>query len=142
MNKALIWLHEDALRMTHPIFNLAPQPAEILFIWDNDYLKKMDYSFKRLVFIYESLCELPIKIIEGNSLALLDRHPATHIFVPSTTNPLLRNMITALADKKLVITAHDEPFVKLESKSIDKRFFQFWNKIEKYAFMRDGSSSE
>ena len=55
MRNSLIWIHEDALRITHPVFKLAPNGTEALFVWDNPYFQKLDYSLKRLVFIYESL---------------------------------------------------------------------------------------
>jgi len=138
MNKALIWLHEDALRMSHPIFTLAPKSADVIFIWDNAYFKKMDYSLKRLVFIYESVAEMQIKMLAGDTLTILRQHQSAEIFIPGSLNIFVRDIMAVLAQSKTVITHDDDRFVKYQPHKQLKRFFQYWKKIEKFAFMRDG----
>ena len=54
-----IWLHEDMLSTAHPVFEQADFKNEkplSFFIWDQEYFKAQNYSLKRLVFLYETLC--------------------------------------------------------------------------------------
>ena len=73
MNDSLIWLHEDALCASHPVFSAAPSVCEAVFVWDDAYLQHAHYSLKRLVFLYETLCELPVTIIRGHTLEEIGR---------------------------------------------------------------------
>ena len=41
---SLIWLHEDSLRDTHPVFNRVDGDCHAFFIWDNAYLKRLIMS--------------------------------------------------------------------------------------------------
>ena len=135
--KKLVWLHEDALRADHPAVIEAGADAELFFIWDADYLQAMDYGFKRLVFIYETLCELPITILQGDTVTVLSElveslQPGA-IYIPATPNPELQQRIQQLANRYNVIVVEDVPFVSMNKEPDIKRFFRYWNKAKKIA---------
>jgi hypothetical protein len=137
MTASLIWLHEDALRATHPVFAAAGAGAEVVHIWDDTYLREADYSLKRLVFLYETLCELGIPIVHGDSVAILQEYEASHIFIPASLNPFIEGVARRVKGKQITFVA-DEAFVTVSQSREFRRFFQYWNKAEKTAFLRDG----
>lgn len=130
MKEKLIWVHEDTLSLSHPVFADIEQ-ANAIFIWDESYWKKSDISLKRLVFIYESLCEMPIQIIKGDMLTVLRDRQESVIQVGATNNPLIKNVIDKLALDKRVIEVKSKAFVVLKSNKEYRRFFQYWKEAEK-----------
>jgi len=49
----LIWVHEDAITLDHPVSQAAGPHAQAIFIWDTEEHDRRNYSAKRRVFIYE-----------------------------------------------------------------------------------------
>ena len=139
MTDSLIWLHEDALRVSHPVFSVAAEQSAAVFIWDDKYLQEANYSLKRLVFLYETLCELPIAILCGDTVEILSAHMASQIYVPASPNPWIHSVCQRLAGKSITFI-DEEPFVNLKTDSDFKRFHQFWNKAEPFAFLHNGGS--
>tara|TARA_A100001015_G_scaffold77771_1_gene86332 strand:+ start:1034 stop:1465 length:432 start_codon:yes stop_codon:yes gene_type:complete len=137
----LIWLHEDALRLDHPVFNDIAENYVAFFIWDNIYYKEMDYGFNRLSFIYEVMSDLPFDIYEGRIqdviLEMLDHFNADRILIPQTPNRVIKNYLSALKVPIEVGYVADEAFVPMVGQTVEKRFFRFWNKIKKNAFLLD-----
>jgi hypothetical protein len=135
----LIWLHDDMLGARHPIFEAAGQAAKIVFVWDNDYFKAMNYSAKRLVFLYETLCELECEIIAGKAHnvihALITEHKIDKIFTPYSPNPAHQKVMAGFKDIQII---EDIPFVKMPSGIVFPRFFRYWNKAKKTAFLKNG----
>ncbi len=142
---SLIWLHEDALRYDHPVFDKAGENSHTCYIWDADYLQSMDYGFKRLCFIYEAVCDLPVTIYSGNTVDVLGKlvsvKQATQLLVPTTPNPRLGSIITKLSEKMQVHTVEDIAFVKTKSNADIRRFFRYWNKTKKLAMQIDGKNA-
>jgi hypothetical protein len=138
MSAPLIWLHEEALRITHPVFRVAPEKTKAIYVWDDGYFRQAKYSLKRLIFIYETLCELPIDIIRGSNAAIVQEFAPSTLYVPATNNPLIVNIITSLEATVPVIVVEDEAFVVIKKTSEFRRFFQYWNKAEKIAFTYNG----
>lgn len=139
----LIWLHEDALRAEHPVFDAAGADSLVVFIWDDAYLQQMDYGFKRLVFIYETLVELPLTILRGNQfecLARLAGEADGRILVPATPNPRLQQTIEGLRRGFEVEVVEDTAFAPLTQEVELKRFFRYWNKARKVAMSPSGGS--
>jgi hypothetical protein len=139
----LIWLHEDALRADHPVFAAAGDNSSAVFIWDDAYLQQMDYGFKRLVFIYETLVELPLTILRGDQFECLDRlarEAGGRILVPATPNPRLQQTIEGLRRGFEVEMVEDVAFVPLPPELDLKRFFRYWNKARKVAMSPSGGS--
>jgi hypothetical protein len=135
----LIWLHEDCLRATHNVLAHAPD-TKAVFIWDDAYMNAMHYGLKRRVFIYESLCELPVDIYAGDTQTLLAGFGAQEIITGKTPNPALKEIMNGLhaQDGVKVTTLADAPFVQMDSPPDLRRFFKYWNKAKKQAFLYDG----
>jgi hypothetical protein len=134
MRESIIWLHDYALSINHPVFTIAPDNSRILYIWDNEYLKAENYSLKRLVFIYETLCSLPIEIFHGDTRSLLRQLDIATIYIPATPNILLQKIISDLAKTKNVIVVPEEPFVVLKNNKEFTRFFSYWSQAKSSAF--------
>jgi hypothetical protein len=140
MNQPLIWLHEEALRSTHPVFTAAPKGTKAIFIWDDEYLRQLDYSLKRLVFIYETLCELPIDILRGDTVSIIKEIAPSLLYIPATNKPHIISIVGNLKSVAKVEMIQDENFAII-TKSIDlKRFFPYWNAAQKTAFQKNGGN--
>jgi len=123
----IIWVHEDALRGNHPVNIAAGQEALSYFIWDDEYFKSQAYSLKRLVFIYECLIEMDVKIIRGDMLEVLQAFNASIIYVADTNNTHLSAIIMRLKEMRSVHVIADEIFSLVEPNADMGRFFRFWN---------------
>ena len=137
----IIWLHEDALRVGHPVFAAAGSETPAFFVWDESYLRGMDYGFKRLLFIYETLLELPVTILRGNQFELLRALAAQHastIWMPDTPNPSLLRTAGLLAECTDLTVVADTAFVTLSREPDLRRFFRYWNLARKPAMIRGG----
>lgn len=140
MNPALICLHEDALRNSHPIFNLAPMGTKAIYVWDDDYFRRVNYSLKRLVFIYETLCELPVEIIRGDTRSVIGAMAPSMLYVPTTNNPSLLTLFAGITSATQVKFVDDDVFAVTKKPIEARRFFQYWNKVEKSAFLHNGGA--
>lgn len=138
MKQPLIVLHDEALRMTQPVFQAAPAEAKAIYVWDDTYFRNANYSLKRLVFIYETLCELPVDIIAGRTAEVVREFSPSALYVPATNNPLIAESMRDLVAIAPVHTIEDEAFVVFKKPVQFRRFFQYWNKAEKTAFLMDG----
>ena len=145
----LIVLHEDALRSSHPIFNNETKSLSAhnnwekpVFIWDPDYFSDAGYSFKRLVFIYETLSALSVDIYYGKMndviIQLIQEKALTNLFIPETPNPQLRQFINYASTLVPTHVIDDEAFVSLDRSPDLGRFFRYWNKAKKAALSHDG----
>ena len=139
----MIWLHEDALRSTHPVFARAPEGTPAFYIWDEAYLREMDYSFHRLVFIYESLVELPVTILRGTfdtCLPALAAQNDNRVWTAETPNPGLRGVMESLSGRGVnVSVVSDVPFVTLREEPDLHRFSRYWRRARKAAMCIGGS---
>lgn len=140
MTDVIIWLHDEALRSSHPVFSHAPSNAKALFIWDDEYFKQLNYSVKRLVFIYETLCALPIDIIYSDTFTGLQLFNPSLIYIPSSNQPKLRQITEQLASKHRVCIIEDEVFVDIPLTVDFKRFFPYWKKAVDSASKPNGGS--
>ena len=138
MNQPLIWLHEEALRTSHPVFKAAPQGTRAIFIWDDDYLQKLSYSLKRLVFVYETLCSLPVDIIRGDTVSVIKELVPSQLYIPESHKPHLVQLINSLTVVTTVEIAQDDAFVQIPQTKDFKRFFKYWSLAEKTASLRNG----
>ena len=145
----LVWLHEDALRRTHPVFMAAqfqhgndPQP---IFIWDVDYFAENGIGLKRQHFIYETLIELGAEIHAGSIQEVLPRlmtaRRISRVLVPSTPNPIMLRHFGQMrhALPEISFDMIDEtPFAILSKPADLGRFFRYWNKARKSAMRPHG----
>ncbi|MBT6123294.1 MAG: hypothetical protein HOH48_08005 [Candidatus Puniceispirillum sp.] len=145
----LVILHEDALSLNHPIFSdetksLSTRSAwkQPVFIWDSNYFSDAGYSFKRLVFIYETLSTLPVDIYYGKMneviVHLIQEQSVTDIFIPETPNPQLCAFIDFAHNLVATHVINEKAFVSLDRTPDLGRFFRYWNKAKKAALSPDG----
>ncbi len=131
MSETLVWVHEDALRQSHPVFTSAGA-AQAIFVWDNDYFKSQNYTVKRLLFIYECLLEMDVTIIEGSTQEVLrDISKGGVIHTAKTLNPYFKTIIKNLRTTSDVQVTADELFSQIPYDTDMGRFFRFWNKARK-----------
>ena len=136
---ALIWIHEDALRADHPVFTAAGDGADAIFIWDDAYFSTQGYSFKRLVFIYECLMELPVTLYKGDMATVLSELiNGRALYVPTTPNPDFQAVMSTLSKTTKVHLVAETPLTFIETEPNMKRFFRYWNKARKSALSKDG----
>ena len=130
MEKRFVWIHEDALGNGHPVRQGAGSVDEVWFVWDEHYLHSMGYGAKRLVFIYETLCEMGVSIVKGRTATVLTRYAAHQgydtIWVPESVNPALQAIIEELRAELRVEVVADTPLVQFERPPNLRRFFSYW----------------
>jgi len=145
----LVWLHEGALRLTHPVFAAGGPDAATIFIWDRDRLAASHVSIKRQLFIYETLAEMSesriLDIHEGRAEEVLPRLAAQagagRVLVPSSPDPALRAEIGAIrraVPDLEIVEIEETPFVTLANTPNLGRFFRYWNKARKSALRPQG----
>ena len=145
----LVWLHEGALRLTHPVFAAGGPDAATIFIWDRDRLAASHVGIKRQLFIYETLAEMSesrsLDIHEGRAEEVLPRLAAQagagRVLVPSSPDPALRAEIGAIrraAPGLEIVEINETPFVTLAKTTDLGRFFRYWNKARKSALRPQG----
>ncbi len=138
MNQPLIWLHEEALRVTHPVFRAAPEGTRAIYVWDDEYLSQLDYSLKRLVFMYETLCELPVEILRGDTVSIIKQIAPSILYIPATTKPHITSTMSKIKSVANVEVIPDENFVTITKAADIRRFFPYWNMAQKTAFQKNG----
>ena len=130
MTKPLHWIHEDALNADHPAFQDLHEGERLCFVWDDEHLRDMGYSFQRLVFIYETLCELNAEILRGSTAEVLHSRAqasdASEIRVPDTPNPAIQAVVESLRANLSVSVIPEDPFVDLDRAPSLRRFFAYW----------------
>ena len=144
----LVWIHEDALRQSHPVFAAAAPGSRAVFIWDNASLEAGHIGPKRRLFIYQTLAGMEIDIIAGTAasviLALIAKNGVTRLLVPGTPNPAFHKQLSdvrrACPDLQIDII-DDTPFVRLAQTPDLGRFFRYWNKAKKSALRHGGLAS-
>ena len=145
----LVWLHESALRLTHPVFTASGPDAAAIFIWDRDRLAASHVGIKRQLFIYETLAEMSefrnLDIHEGRAEEVLPRLAAQadagRVLVPSSPDPALHAEIGAIrraAPDLEIVEIEETPFVTLANTPDLGRFFRYWNKARKSALRPQG----
>jgi hypothetical protein len=126
---SVVWVHGDCLRPTNPALIHAPT-APALFVFDDELLRDYRISLKRLVFLYESLCELPITIVRGDVVtelrAFATQHHATHIVTAASVAPRFHHIVATLKQRHHVTVLAEEPFVDIPVHTDIKRFSRYW----------------
>lgn len=133
----IFWIHHLGLR-TAPPYESSAGDAYI-FVWDNQLFERLGYTLKRLVFIYETLCEMPVDIVQGNTLEILAMLEGDDITTWHSDAPDIQSVIGQLeAKNKKVHRLHENPFCSVDPQEEFRRFSKYWPKAEKTALMPDG----
>ena len=133
----LIWLHEGALRRTHPVFAAADRAAMAVFIWDEERLAASHVGLKRQLFIYETLGALAEALLPR----LAEVQSASRILMPASLDPAMLASFGAARQAAPGLgfeMIEDTPFVTLANPPDLGRFFRYWNKAKKVAMRPHG----
>ena len=114
MADKLLLVHDKALRSGLDVYE-ASESFKAVHIWDDEYYRTQRYSLKRLVFIYETLLELPLEIIHGNTLDILSKENLDHIVIPYCGDQALKNLFSKIEKIKTVHYLFETSFVHLLS---------------------------
>ena len=131
MADKLLLVHDKALRSGLDIYE-ASESFKAVHIWDDEYYRSQRYSLKRLVFIYETLLDLPLEIIQGNTLDILSEENFDHIVIPYSGDQVLKNLFSEVEKIKTVHYLFETPFVNLDRTVEFKRFIRKPGRANKY----------
>lgn len=141
--KTIIWVHGDALSAESPPFRHYPN-APAIFVFDESLLQAWGISFKRVVFMYECLLEIPVTIRRGDVayeiMAFAQEHSATHIVTTASASPRFHHLCKTISlampgGSRLEVLA-DEPFIDDEGYVDLKRFSRYWGQVKPRAMGR------
>ena len=128
MTPPVVWRHENALGS---LPRNTPDPVIAVHIWDDAYYQARGYSLKRLVFIYETLCDASIPIIRGPIVPTFASLNAPSILIPFTPDTHLRSITNTLVCAHNATVIHPHPFVTIPMDQPFKRFFHYWTVAKK-----------
>lgn len=135
--RRIFWIHHLGLRA-------APAAASYVdryvFIWDNALFERLGYTLKRLVFIYETLCGLPVHIVEGNTADILANLSCDDITTWHNDAPEIQDIIGQLEKKnKKIQSLRETPFCSIPPQAEFMRFSKYWPRAKKTALLSDGN---
>ena len=113
MADKLLLVHDKALRSCLDVYE-ASESFKAVHIWDDEYYRSQKYSLKRLVFIYETLLDLPLEIIHGNTLDILSGENSDHIVIPYSGDQVLKTLFSKIEKIKTVQYLFETSFVNLD----------------------------
>lgn len=140
MTSPIIWVNGDNLNPNARVFLENPDTPAI-FVFDDNLLSQWNISFKRIVFMYECLLEMPVTIRRGNVLEEISKfmieNQADHIVTMMSPSPRFWQ-ITEQLEKQI---EHQIPVrILSENSLVDtdyhfdlKRFSRYWRKAKPYA---------
>ena len=138
MLDSIVLLHEKSLRIPNTVIERLTEDTKVIYVWDDEYYKNRGYSLKRLVFIYESLCMLPVQILRGNAAEILTSFNPKKVLIPFTADRGLTKMSENLSRRFNVEIIKDDLFCEVNFDFETKRFFKYWKRAEKTVFFKDG----
>lgn len=143
--KTLVWVHEDCLRPQGPALGRYPD-APAVAVLDDRALEGA--SLKQLVFVYESLLEIPgVGILRGDAAATLAaaarEKGCDRVAAAESASPEVGRVLRELECSGFEIEAvPDAPFVELtpeEERKLDlKRFSRYWRRVKGRALQTGG----
>ncbi len=129
--KTIYWLHDESLCLPKD-FDSANDA--LIFIWDGDYFAQQGWSLKRLVFIYETLCELPIEIWHGDTLetlsALMQSKQPSQLSVQEAIDPNLNQLINSVVKAIPMQLTQRIQWIDETKLKPCKRFYAYWQQVE------------
>lgn len=124
----VIWVHGDALDPESPPFVACPG-APAIFVFDDVVLDGYRVSLARILFIYESLLEMPVAIRRGDVAGEVVRfardHGAGRVVTTATPSPRFALLREAIEAELPVEVLPVPPFVPDRAYDL-KRFSRYW----------------
>ncbi|MCX6597910.1 MAG: hypothetical protein NTV70_16255 [Acidobacteria bacterium] len=122
----LAWMHPDCLSA-----DWLPPGSRAFFVFDDDYLAACGWGLKRIMFVYETLLELPVEIYRGSTVQLLAELAADEgVVTVDTPDPWLLARIAELRERVAVDVIPPPVFVELKGHVNLQRFSRYWSKAE------------
>jgi hypothetical protein len=119
----------------NPAFAAYPG-APAIFVWDDDLLAEGQISFKRVLFFYECLLDLPVEIRRGDVaeevLGFAGDRGARRVVTVESVSPRFAQIRRKIEHFLPVEVLPLPPFVAYEGDFDLKRFSRYWRKAEKY----------
>ena len=132
--KTVIWLHDDALNPSHPVIASNPD-ADIVCIFDTTYLKRLQYSFKRCVFIYECMVSCPGNTYCGDTYdvltALIEQHNWHKLITLPTHTPYYKTILSKINQEIDVVVDESCLFCGGLDTPVTQRFMKYWWRVRK-----------
>ena len=130
--KPIVWVHGDSLSPTSAALSSYPG-APAIFVFDNQLIADYRLSFKRIVFMYECLLEMPVVIRRGDIadqvLAFAREHDATHVATTRTPSPYFGQTVAKLEKLIAVKILEEPPFARDQHYDLG-RFSRYWAKAQ------------
>ncbi len=134
---AVVWVHGDCLSPRGPALRWAPG-APAIWVWDDALVEEWRLSLKRLVFIYESLVELPVTIRRGDVAAevaaFAAEHGATRVLTAGSPSPRFRSIVEEVERAVPVEVLPVEPFLAYGGHLDLSRFAKYWRVAQRHAY--------
>ena len=134
----LFYIHDKALGSDCSIFSRTNSETKAVFIWDDYYFKQRGYSLKRLVFIYETLCSMPVDIIYGTTVDAINMLAPKKIITSFTADLPIQKIFKDISKQFELEFVYQPSFSQIDDSFEFKRFFKYWNKARKSALRIDG----
>ena len=132
LKNPIIWVHGDNLHQQSSAFRRYPN-APAIFVFDQPTLNLYDLSLKRVMFLYESLLELPVEIRIGRTVAdvltFAREHQADGIITMTSEAVGFRRRVQKLRAHLPVQVLSDRAIVDDEQAYDLRRFMRFWNQV-------------
>ena len=134
----LFYIHDKALGSNCSVFSRTNSETKAVFIWDDYYFKQRGYSLKRLVFIYETLCSMPVDIIYGTTVDVINMLTPKKIITSFTADLPIQKIFKNISKQFELEFVYQPSFSQIDDSFEFKRFFKYWNKARKSALRIDG----
>lgn len=136
-HERVIWVHGDCLRPGNPALRARPD-APAIFCWDDELLREWRISFKRVLFIYECLLEMPVTIrrgdVAGEVAAFAAEHGATGVVTAFSPSPRFGLIAREIEKSYPIEVLPEDPFLDYPGEFDLRRFSRFWRQAESYAY--------
>ncbi len=139
----VIWIHGDCLSPS-ALRRFPSAPA--IWVWDDELLQQWRISFKRIVFIYECLLELPVTIQRGlpakELLRFAEEHHADAILTTPSPSPRYTAILQQIKPRYSVIEKTSLPFLQYSGALDLRRFSRYWQIAQKQVIQPTSLSNE
>jgi hypothetical protein len=129
---SVVWVHGDSLSSASAALSASPERPAI-FVFDNQLIADYGLSFKRIVFLYECLLEMPVVIRRGDIatevLAFAIENEAEQVATTRSPSPYFGQVLQRLQQETKVVV-HEEPPFALDQRYDLGRYSRYWSKAQ------------
>ena len=133
MNQPLVWIHGDDLSPYNRALKSYPE-APALFVFDDPLISHYQLSFKRILFLYECLLELPVEIRKGlvseEIIGFARENRSESVVTTRSVSPRFAQIVKKLELEIGPVTILEPPGLAEELEYDLRRFSKYWKKAE------------